>query len=136
MGDGDTPGLFHPKMSLGCPRASREQGGMQDGPQQIRKTGRKVTGDFTEASGAELEIWIGSWAGVAGGSYKLLGWRSVKCVPGIHEGLCSIPGIIEIKQGTGVMAQWVKELAARPGDLSLILRTPMVEETQFMQTTL
>lgn len=46
---------------------------MQDGPRLIRKTGRRVTGGFTEASGAELEIWFGSWAGVAGGSYKLLG---------------------------------------------------------------
>lgn len=74
MDDGDTPALFYPKCSQDVLEPSGNKGGgMQDGPQQIRKRGRKVTGDFTEASGAELEIWFGSGAGVAGGSHKLLG---------------------------------------------------------------
>lgn len=74
MGDGDTPALFYPKCSQDVVGpAGNKEGGMQDGPRLIRKTGRRVTGGFTEASGAELEIWFGSWAGVAGGSYNLLG---------------------------------------------------------------
>lgn len=72
MDDGDTPALFYPKCLQDVLEPSGNKG-VQDGPQQIRKTGRKVTGDFTEASGAELGIWFGSGAGVAGGSYKLLG---------------------------------------------------------------
>lgn len=108
MGDGDTPGLFYPKCSQDDLEPAGNKGVIVDGAQQIMKPGRKVTGDFTEASGAELEIRFGSWAGVAGGSYKLLGWRCVLVVKSIlcrHEGLCSILGTVEIKQGTGEMAQ-------------------------------
>jgi hypothetical protein len=35
--------------------------------------------------------------------------------------------VVVEEKGTGKMAQWVKAIAAKPGGLSLILRTHMVE---------